>query len=152
VFLFSGATISLPPQSISPTLGRATQIKPNAETAGSVTLEANPLALRIAQERAIAHIDEGSAATADAAVSDAMTLLQSNNLPGDPFIMFSDDAILTVQWEKHNLGVALLFAGDGLVSIAFRRPGQLYAENGCEVPVDGPLPQEFNDALSAILP
>jgi hypothetical protein len=54
------------------------------------------------------------------------------NLGGPPHISLSDDGILALQWQRGEYGVALLFAGDGVASISFRRPGQFYAENGIQ--------------------
>ena len=80
-----------------------------------------------------------------------MTVVTSARLDYEPRVMISDDGILTLQWQHNELGVALLFAGDGTVSIAFRSPGRFYAEGGIEVSVDEPLPAEFHEALRRII-
>jgi len=56
-----------------------------------------------------------------------------------------------LQWQRGEFGVALIFAGDGEASIAFRRPGQFYAENGIEVAISQELPSKFSEALATIL-
>jgi hypothetical protein len=44
----------------------------------------------------------------------------------------------------------LLFAGDGVASIAFRRPGHLYAENGMDADISDKLPIEFTEAINQV--
>jgi hypothetical protein len=109
------------------------------------------LAELIAAERLIAKIDNGNLAIADAATHDAMIMVRRVKLGGTPHILLSDDGILALQWQRGEYGVALLFAGDGMASISFRRPGQFYAENGIDVPIYDYLPASFNEALAAIL-
>jgi hypothetical protein len=111
----------------------------------------NPLVVRILDERRRAQVEAGSVAQADLAVGDAISLVQRTGLSSDPNVMLSDDGILALQWQSGELGVALLFAGDGVASIAFRRPGQLYADNGVDISVDEDLPESFKIVLSAIL-
>jgi hypothetical protein len=122
--------------------------------APNVTVATNAasfLVERILAERRDANIDEESINAALAATDDALVLIKHNNLPGTPHIMYSNDGILTLQWECDEYGVALLFCGDHSVSIAFRRPGQLYAENGVEQPVTEKLLPRFYDALASTL-
>jgi len=102
----------------------------------------------ITSKRAAAEIEQGSAGVANAAVNDAKMVFQRANVGGAPHVMFSEDGILSLQWQRGEFGVALIFAGDGTVSIAFSRPGQLYAENGIEIAVSEDLPAEFTEALS----
>jgi hypothetical protein len=109
------------------------------------------LADLIMVERSVATIDRESISIADAAASDAITFVQRVQLDGLPEATFSDDGILGLQWQSSDYGAALIFAGDGVVSIAFRRPGQFYAENGIEISVSDELPIEFTEALSNIL-
>lgn len=82
------------------------------------------------------------------AISDAATLIRNNDLQGSPQILLSDDGLLTIEWHRGNRGAMLLFAGDGIVTIAIRRPGVGYAENGEDAPLDGKLPQSFYDAIA----
>jgi hypothetical protein len=105
----------------------------------------------ILAERSVAEVDENSAAAADVATRDAEVVVRRANLGGNPQIMFSEDGILSLQWQRDQYGVALVFAGDGLASIAFRHPDQLYAENGIEISVDDDLPQSFHEALAVVL-
>ncbi len=114
-------------------------------------LSFSPLAARISSERAIAEIDSENLRIADAATADAIKLVERAGLAGTPRVMFSDDGILTLQWQRGEYGVALVFAGDGVASIAFKKPRQLYAENGLEVSVSKDLPAQFIDALAALL-
>jgi hypothetical protein len=109
------------------------------------------LAARISSERATAEIDSENLIMADGAAADAVKLVERAGLGGTPRVMFSDDGILTLQWQRGEYGVALIFAGDGAASIAFKNPGQLYAENGLEVSVSKDLPAQFNVALAALM-
>ena len=116
-----------------------------------VDRESITLAHRILEERSATALDPEGLNVAKAAQEDAITLLRRNRLANQPRVMFSSDGMLTLQWQRGTLGVALILAGDGIVSIAFRRPGQFYAEKGIDVPVSGPLPAEFFDVLTATL-
>jgi hypothetical protein len=108
------------------------------------------LAKIIIAERLRSDVDAECLSIADAAKQDAVAIVQRWNLNGDPRVMFSDDGILTLQWQRDEYGVALIFAGDGMASIAFRRPGQLYAENGIEVAINDNIPNQFADAMAAL--
>jgi hypothetical protein len=120
------------------------------QLSGSLAHDHSELANRILAERSAAEVDPESVCVADAAMKDALATVRRANLLGKPLVMFSEDGILALQWQRGAYGAALIFAGDGVASIAFRRPGQLYAENGIEVPVDQDLPREFYDALTRI--
>lgn len=111
----------------------------------------SPLSDAILARRRVAQIDMDSVQVADAATSDALAVVQRANLGGDPNVMFSSDGILTLQWQRGEHGVALIFAGDGVACVAFRRPGQFYAENGIDVEISEDLPARFNTDLAAIL-
>jgi hypothetical protein len=126
-------------------------VRVQANTEAPVAPSENPLVVRIVDERKRAHVDADSEARADAAVMDAISLVQQRGLDGAPNVALSADGILSLQWQKDELGVALLFAGDGIVSIAFRRPGQLYAENGIDISVKEELPESFKTMLSAVV-
>lgn len=120
------------------------------QTRHLATSPSSKLASIINAERSRCCVDVENVGVADAAQRDAVELVQRWNLRGKPHVMFSDDGILTLQWEHGEYGVALIFAGDGLASIAFRRPGQLYAENGIEVAISDSVPKQFTDALAAV--
>jgi hypothetical protein len=109
------------------------------------------LADLIKTERAHARIDDESLGVADAAAADALTMLRHVHLDGSPQVTFSDDGILGLQWQRSEHGVALIFTGGGVASIAFRRPGLFYAENGIDFEVSEDLPVEFSEALKKIL-
>jgi hypothetical protein len=109
------------------------------------------LASRVLEKRSSTSFEPDVTAIADASVADALTMLRRAVVGGSPRVMFSDDGTLTIQWQRGDHGVALIFAGDGLASVVFRRPGQLYAENGIEVPVSDPLPAEFLEVLAEVL-
>ena len=111
----------------------------------------SPLSAAIVAKRKTAKVDADYIDIADAATGDALAVVARAGLSGDPRIMFSDDGILTLQWQRGEHGVALIFAGDGLASIAFRRPGQFYAENGIDVSISDELPPAFKTALATIL-
>lgn len=112
---------------------------------------ASELGKRIDAGRVAATIDPDVRELADAAVRDAKQVVDHVKLRGEPRVMFADDGILTLQWQRGDCGVALLFAGDGEVSIAFKKPAQLYAQNGIDVKVTENLPSAFYDALTQIL-
>jgi hypothetical protein len=96
-------------------------------------------------------LENESATTANSAVADAKYLLSRNQVQGEPLVFFGDDGILTLQWQRHEYGVALLFAGDGEVSIAFKKPGQRYAQNGIDLPIGSELPDLFKQSDLAIV-
>jgi hypothetical protein len=109
------------------------------------------LADQILSERPNVELSGADAKLADAATKDAVKLVRRAKLGGNPRIMFSDDGILTLQWQRGEYGLALIFAGDGTASIAFRRPDQFYAENGIEIAISDDLPAAFTEAMTAIL-
>ncbi len=78
-------------------------------------------------------------------------MVERAKLNGQPLVMFADDGILTLQWQRGDHGLALIFAGDGEVSIAFKKPRQLYAQNGIEVKITEELPASFHYAMARIL-
>jgi hypothetical protein len=113
--------------------------------------DAHSLGERIGAARASANIDAECAAIADAAMKDAVQLVSYRHLEGVPRIMFSGDGILTIQWQRGDFGVALIFVGEGQVSIGFRRPGQLYAENGLDIGIYDELPSPFVSLMADIV-
>jgi hypothetical protein len=111
---------------------------------------ASKLAKQIDAARAVAKLEVSAIAIAEGAARDAKYMIQRTKLDGEPLIMFSDDGILTLQWQSADYGVAMLFAGDGEASIAFRKPGQLYAQNGIDLKITDDLPAEFRDVMRRI--
>jgi hypothetical protein len=144
----SQTTIS---ESVWNAVSLATWPASSPEVSSIVRGPSSPLSAEILARKNLAALDFESQKIADAAADDAMQLIDSANLSGSPRIMYAEDGILALQWQKGDRGVALVFAGDGLVSIAFRRPGRLYAENGLEISISEPLPAEFISALAQIL-
>jgi hypothetical protein len=127
-----------------------TAVLPDLDRSGAASLSSKLAAIIIA-ERSHSYVDAESVAIADAAQRDAIELVQLWNLEAEPHVMFSDDGILTLQWQHGEHGVALIFAGDGMASIAFRKPWQFYAENGIEVAISDDIPRQFTDALAGII-
>jgi hypothetical protein len=117
----------------------------------SLAAALSEIASKIAAERTTAVIDAGCSEIADAAAVDAIKLVDRNRLPGIPHVIFSNDGILALQWERGEEGTALMFAGDGLASIVFRTPAQFYAENGVDVTIEDELPVRFTQALARIV-
>jgi hypothetical protein len=105
---------------------------------------------QIQAARLKAKVDPEFVRTADAAVADAANLLQANSFSHPPKLSISDEGILALQWQQDQQGVLLMLAGDGEASIAFWKPGQLYAENGVESPVTEKLPAIFYETLAAV--
>jgi hypothetical protein len=104
----------------------------------------------IAEERRVAQVDDENLEAANDATTDATTLALISKFSELPRVMFSDDGILTLQWQRGEFGAALIFAGDGMVSIALKRPGQFYAENGMDVAISEELPGEFYAVLATM--
>jgi hypothetical protein len=144
-------------RAISPTFGLTTLLRETVSAttpspaAGPSNQDASPLANQIKLERSVAEIEEEHLATGNAAMADALEMIERAQIGGSPRVMFSDDGILTLQWKRGEFGVALIFAGDGEASIAFKRPGQLYAENGVDVAISQEPPSRFKEALAFIL-
>jgi len=109
------------------------------------------LVSKISAARAAASVDPESVEIADAATIDAIKLVERNRLPGSPRVIFSNDGILALQWQRDEYGAALMFAGDAIASIAFRKPGQFYAENGIDIGIEDDLPLRFTEALAKIV-
>jgi hypothetical protein len=105
---------------------------------------------RLIAERAAAEVAPENTALADAATGDAVVLIEHAKLNVAPRVMFSDDGVLSLQWQRGDCGVLLVLCGDGMASIGFRRPGQYYAENGIEIAVTDDLPPQFTEAFAAV--
>ncbi len=131
--------------------GKQSNIFPDLPAYEEVAEAVTGLGGLIKAARSAATIDEDCITIADAAAADALSLVQRIDLPGSPQVSFSEDGILGLQWQRGEHGAALIFAGDGIVSIAFRRPGVYYAENGIEISISDELPAQFTEALTAIL-
>jgi hypothetical protein len=121
------------------------------EAAASEATARSKLIDRIIAERSVADIEPENVTVANAATDEAVALIQGTEISVMPRVIFSEDGILALQWQRGEYGVALIFAGNGAASISFRRPGQFYAENGIEVRISDGLPKEFADGLAKVL-
>lgn len=115
-------------------------------TIGSLQLER-----LIIQERQTAPIDDDSKAFADAAVHDSLELVRRLNLSGADNIMISEDGIVSLQWRKGDHGAAMLFTGDGKVSVSLAAPGKLYSQQPIQTAVSGALPPSFMTSLKLLM-
>lgn len=97
-----------------------------------------------------AELDDDSSAAADAAIADANTLVKDLEFIGSPVVSQSEDGILTIHWSKKDLGVALLFDGDGTVSVSYSRPGQRYTVGIEAFAICDPLPAKFYEFVRAL--
>jgi hypothetical protein len=104
----------------------------------------------IQAERQSSFIDEDCIDAANAAAAQAKAVVQRENLGGHPRVMFSDDGILVLQWQKEAYGVALIFAGDGTVSVSRRGPGRLYSDNDLEMSVNESIPPDIRSAIARL--
>jgi hypothetical protein len=123
----------------------------NEASASETDLRSSRLIERIVEERSVADVDLENAGVADAATRDALALIQRTKIRTMPRLMFSEDGVLALQWQRGEYGVALVFSGNARASISFRRPGQFYAENGIEVSIFSGLPSAFEDAIAKVL-
>jgi hypothetical protein len=124
-----------------------------APAAGSGSVHAPPeskIVDLVIARRSAAEVEPENAGVADAAASDAVKLIERAKLNVVPKVTFSDDGLLSLQWQRGDRGVVLVLCGDGTVSIGFRRPGQYYAENGIELLVTDDLPPNYMEDLAAI--
>jgi hypothetical protein len=105
----------------------------------------------IRDERLRAEIDGDAKATADQATTDAIQIVRRENLAGNPNLYFSEDGFLSLQWKNGDLGAALIFSGDAKVSIAIRKPGLFYSDNGTEIDVTENLSANFKTMLALVV-
>lgn len=96
-------------------------------------------------------IDDEDVAAAARSVEEAIAFLRRNNLPGRPRVMMSDDGVLTLQWRNDTVGAALIFAGDGTVSVAVKNAEKSYSTSLKDLPLDAAVPVEFVDTVEAIV-
>ena len=112
--------------------------------------ESTAIMEKIIQKRLAVILLPDAVEVADAVIRDAKVLLSKNTIYDIPLIFFDEDGILVLQWQKGKTGVALVFAGDGTVSIGFAGPNQFYSSSNLEVTVDRSLPLPFTDALKSV--
>lgn len=96
-------------------------------------------------------VDEDSLDAARLAVGQAIEFIHRNDLPGRPRVMMSDDGVLTLQWRGDELGAALVFTGDGTVSVAFKNAEKSYSETREDVALDAPAPPTFVSLVETIV-
>jgi len=82
---------------------------------------------------------------ADAAAEEAIAMVSRLKLARKPVAMLSEDGFLTLQWQSEEQGAALIFAGDGTVSVAVSNSDRFYAESLIEIKVTDALPSTFYD-------
>jgi hypothetical protein len=86
------------------------------------------------------------------AAKQAIELVGRNRLRGRPRVMMSDDGVLTLQWRNETLGAALIFTGDGTVSLALKNAKKTYSDSiQDDVPLDANLPIELVSILESII-
>jgi hypothetical protein len=105
--------------------------------------------IRVARARS--QVDPEYSALADAAAHDAAAMVHRLAAWEPPSVKFSSDGVLTLQWQSNEFGLAMILVGEGEVSIALRRPGQFYAENGIDIAVSDELPLVVKNFLDDIL-
>jgi hypothetical protein len=106
----------------------------------------------IEAEKQRVHLPPEAIATAEAASDQARLVVRRERLRGNPSVMISDDGILSLVWESGDLGAALLFYGDGTMSLASRTPNQFYSEGGMDLAVSDPIPTDFKILISKLNP
>lgn len=95
-------------------------------------------------------VDPEDIAMATAAADQAIAFLRRNNLPGRPRVMMTDDGVLTLQWRSETLGAALIFTGDGTVSVALKNAEKSYSETLEGIDLAAPLPPAFVSIVETI--
>lgn len=118
--------------------------------AGAAPPIENPLVLQILERYAKSTVEQSAVYNALAAIEQASQLVEESGLPVAHRVSVSSDGILTIQWQKVGRGLALLFAGDGIVSVARREPGVYYAENGVDLSINESLPKSVLEAIEQI--
>jgi hypothetical protein len=74
-------------------------------------------------------VDDENLEGARCAARQAVSVIKLNKILKKPRVMMSDDGILTLQWRDEKIGAALIFSGDGTVSVALKNAQQLYSES-----------------------
>ena len=80
----------------------------------------------------------------------AVTLLDSCRLLGRPEVEVSDDGMVSMEWQKDERGVLLVFAGDGTASYSSRGPDGFYSSRIIEFEVGTSLPEGAAGAIAAL--
>ena len=116
--------------------------KAEIRTIGSIRLER-----ALVEERKNADIDLDSRVHADSALQDALDVNRRYNLSGVDNMFFSDDGVLTLQWDKGAHGAALVFTGEKKVSASTAGPNKLYSQGIVRLRSADPLPADFLNFL-----
>jgi hypothetical protein len=111
------------------------------------TIQSLQLERAIIREQASSIVEEDSRAFAEAAVRDALTTVRRLDLRGATNVMISEDGILSLQWQLGEIGAAIVFTGDGKVSISVASPGTFYSHNAQQLSVAEPFPAGFVSRL-----
>jgi hypothetical protein len=108
----------------------------------------------ISKARQVADIDQHLLASFRTAEREAIALIEKNYdaifSKMMPLISVSDDGIITLQWRNSVEGLALLFAGDGFVTVAFQNKTANYDEGSAEFCLSNTLPEIVREAVSRI--
>lgn len=128
-------------------ISRASQTAAPRLTAEIRTIDSLKLEKRVQIEREHALIEEESLGFADVAVKEALAAIRKHNLGGAENIAFAEDGILSIQWRKIGIGAAIVFTGDGKVSVSIATPNKLYSQRPMRINVTEALPNDFLKAV-----
>lgn len=108
------------------------------------------LIAKIRHANSTADVDLESLDIAQAAMSDAFRTAQQLEYVSSPRVSQSHDGILTIHWRNGDLGAALIFDGDGTVSLSYSRPGQRYTMGIMACEIGEPLPLDFFEFVKSL--
>jgi hypothetical protein len=117
-------------------------------TAEIRTIDSIKLEKRVQLEREQTIIETDSLAFADTAVREALGAIRRHNLSGAENIAISEDGILSMQWRKIAAGAAMVFTGDGKISVSIATPSKLYSQRPSRINASDPLPRDFLIAIA----
>jgi hypothetical protein len=63
-------------------------------------------------------LDSAAKRDADAAIQEAITTVSGVDFDQMPWIGVSDESIVTLQWERGDVGMVLIFSGDGVFALS----------------------------------
>ncbi|WP_158491280.1 hypothetical protein, partial [Pseudomonas sp. FW306-02-F08-AA] len=66
-------------------------------------------------------------------------------------VMMSDDGVLTLQWRSETMGAALIFTGDGTVSVALKNAETSYSKSLEGIALDAWVPAAFVSIVEDIV-
>jgi hypothetical protein len=125
--------------------------RPDVGDSRSDISESSPLArtIRAAHKRAM--LESDAAETAQRAVDDACAFVERAIPSYKPAVMLSDDGAVLLQWRKADLGVLLIFTGDGTANFSLKEPGGRYTSGGDEFSIADGLPTEVKAAIDRVV-